>query len=187
MDQNQLPQTMPNQNNPSGNGNQKKKILQKLMDHILNKPSSSVHETISALNDALGAYKNYAKEHDTLHGTGIDNMPAVKPPQVSDNMPVTGPNSLPTSMSLPPHPTQMPVPAPNSMPPVVSKPAMTPPPMSPPAMGQLQKPGQPSQPGNGPMPMPPMPPSQDQMIAGQPQQSNFNRPAPTNSLGIMGH
>lgn len=165
MDQNQLPQTMPNQAASPSTGNQKKRILQKLMDHILNKQSSSVHETISALNDALSAYKNYAKEHDLAHG-------------ISPEGATSGPGTAaPKTMPLPPTPAQMPMQAPTSMPPM---------PTPPPGQGPTPPPGQ------GPMPMPPMPtppaqPGQDQMIAGQPQQSSFNRPAPTNSLGIMGH
>lgn len=151
-------------NSPSTSraGDQKKQLLKKLLDHILSKPASSIHETISALNDALSAYKNYAKEHDILHGG----------PAAPDMSGVPG---------MAPKPM---------MPPVASQ--ATPPPMSmvPPTLPQAAPVKSPT-----PMPQPPMPPQGPPpsgmggpgMIAGPNQQSDFNRPAPVNSLGIHGY
>ena len=54
----------------TGNSNQghKKALLQKLMSNLLGKPGRSMHEIIDGVKQAIGAYKNYAKEWDTLNG-----------------------------------------------------------------------------------------------------------------------
>lgn len=57
----------------------KKHLLHNLMQKILgNSQGKSIQETISGIKDALGAYKNYAKEWDNLHqlpSAGKSNMP----------------------------------------------------------------------------------------------------------------
>ena len=63
MDPNQ--QTMPTGGPQDG---AKKQLLQKLMSNLLNKPGRSMHEIINGVKSAIGAYKNYAKEWDTLNG-----------------------------------------------------------------------------------------------------------------------
>jgi hypothetical protein len=59
---------------------------------------------------------------------------------------------------------------------------MTPPTPSVPPQAQQQMGNVPAMPTPPVAQMPPLP-----LIAGQPQTSSFNRPAPVNSLGIWGH
>lgn len=66
MDPNQ--QTMPTGGPQDG---AKKQLLQKLMSNLLNKPGRSMHEIINGVKSAIGAYKNYAKEWDTLSGASM--------------------------------------------------------------------------------------------------------------------
>lgn len=47
---------------------QKKRIFQKLMDNLLGKPGRSFNELINGIKTAISAYKNYAKEWDSLTG-----------------------------------------------------------------------------------------------------------------------
>ena len=65
--------------------NEKKTILQQLVRHVLQGgPGKSIHEVISNLKAALGAYKNYSKEWDNLHGitsdTGAKSAGGAQPP-----------------------------------------------------------------------------------------------------------
>ena len=59
---------------PSGNigsnaaDGRKRELLQRLISNLLNKPGRSVNELINGVKAAIGAYKNYAKEWDTLNG-----------------------------------------------------------------------------------------------------------------------
>ena len=46
----------------------KKQLLQRLMDDLLDKPGRSLHELISGIKEVIGAYKNYAKEYDSISG-----------------------------------------------------------------------------------------------------------------------
>lgn len=46
----------------------KRQLLQKLISNLLNKPGRSMHELVNGVKDAISAYKNYAKEWDTLNG-----------------------------------------------------------------------------------------------------------------------
>jgi hypothetical protein len=70
--QNISSQPLPEWNKPASTGNSgdgfKKQLLQKLMSNLLNKPGRSMHEMINGVKEAIGAYKNYAKEWDTLNG-----------------------------------------------------------------------------------------------------------------------
>lgn len=46
----------------------KKQLLHKLMTNLLGKPGRSMHEIINGVKEAVGAYKNYAREWDNLNG-----------------------------------------------------------------------------------------------------------------------
>lgn len=207
MDTNQMPEQAPASNGSPDQGH-KKVLLQKLMTNLLSKPGRSMHEIINGVKDAMGAYKNYSKEWDNLNGLGdmakgvaaggaiggaapaikggsskiqdiLNNIQSKKAPNIPmQQLPKMMPMQPVQQMPLP-RAQAMPMQAPTSMPPAPPAPPMPP-------QGQQARPGQPSVPGHGPMPMPPMPPKVDDLVAGQPQQSNFNRPAPTNSLGIHG-
>jgi len=52
----------------------KRQLLQKLITNLLNKPGRSMHEMINGIKDAVSAYKNYAKEWDTLNGISPDQV-----------------------------------------------------------------------------------------------------------------
>ena len=179
--------------------NQKKQVLQKLLSHVLGKTSSSVHETVNELNAAMGAFKNFSKEWDAIHGvtqktnapTGvpgpgvppIGSMPPVSTPITPPAGPMPG-NNMP---SVAPGAPVIPAPnaGSNNITPPPPKPNPAPPVMSQdPKNGQLNIPGMPhpstGQPQNAGMGGP-------GFIAGPPQQSSFNRPAPVSNLGIFGH
>jgi len=47
--------------------NQKKRLLEKLTDNLLGKPTRSMHEVINGVKESIAAYKNYSKEWDNLH------------------------------------------------------------------------------------------------------------------------
>lgn len=59
---------------PSTTGaNQKKTLLQQLIAAAMGSGAGrSIHETISNIKNAMGAYKNYAKEWDNLNGGGTE-------------------------------------------------------------------------------------------------------------------
>jgi len=61
------------------NSGLKKQLLQKLMMNLLNKPGRSVHELMNGIKDAIGAYKNYAKEWDNLTMMGGVSAPGAVP------------------------------------------------------------------------------------------------------------
>ena len=72
-------QPLPEWNRPTSqtgdkNNGQKKQLLQKLMNNLLNKPGRSMHELINGVKVAIGAYKNYAKEWDSLNGISSEGM-----------------------------------------------------------------------------------------------------------------
>lgn len=163
------PKPLPEWNRPSNMGNpndgHKKALLQKLMSNLLSKPGRSMHEIINGVKDAIGAYKNYAKEWDTLNGA-VASTPAMQGPSgiqkimqgIQDKKaPQDGgggpgiPGGMPSAPQMVPQYT-------GNMP---ATPARGIPPLH-----QLE----------------PMPP-----IAGPSQQSSFNRPAPVNSLGMFGY
>ena len=64
----ETPPTPPTQQGGAAGEDMKKRLLQKLMSDILNKPGRSINEIINGVKSALGAYKNYSKELDTLNG-----------------------------------------------------------------------------------------------------------------------
>jgi hypothetical protein len=53
--------------------NQKKRLLEKLTDNLLGKPTRSMHEVINGVKESIAAYKNYAKEWDNLNGINNNN------------------------------------------------------------------------------------------------------------------
>ena len=124
-----------------------------------------MHEIINGVKAAIGAYKNYAKEWDTLNGVvapgtsgpSSEIVPAEGSAPRNNIQAILdqikqqkqGATPMPTSIPTPPSPATMPMPT--SLP---------------------------------PMPPKTMPPQE--AIAGQPQTSNFNRPAPVSNLGIHG-
>lgn len=160
------------QGNP--NVGHKKKLLNKLMEHLLNKPGRSMHETINGVKSAIGAFKNYSKEWDTLNGINPDQGGST----------ASGP-SIPGSVSSAPGSDKIK----QIMQEIQAKKAQQPtdggggPGFSSMAPAPNMQAPQAVNAGNGPAPIAPMPP----LIAGQPQSSTFNRPAPTSSLGIYGY
>jgi len=158
-------QPLPEWNRPMNTGSKsdghKKALLQKLMTNLLSKPGRSMHEVINGVKEAMGAYKNYAKEWDNLGGGvsepvsssgnegGIQKILREVQEKKSSKDGSGGPGMTRMPSSLPPAPSMVP-----------------------------QQMGNVPQPNNVMSPIPP--------IAGQPQQSSFNRPAPVSSLGIYG-
>lgn len=149
---------------PQNNSNvgHKKKLLNKLMENLLNKPGRSMHETISGVKSAISAFKNYSKEWDTLNGISSDQPTANSGPSMPASVSGSaGADKIKQIMQeIQSKKAQQPTDGgggPGSMP---NAPAMN---------GQAQ--------------VPPMAP----LIAGQPQESSFNRPAPVSSLGIYGY
>jgi len=153
--------------------NQKKDLLKKLMSHVMDKAGSSLHDTIAGITSALGAYKNFAKEWDNLHGatnnapTGStgNNVQSIlrgiqeKKQSTSPSTATPLPQMMPKQMPLPQTPQTMPIQAPQTMPPTPKADLI---------------------PNATPSQNPP------QLIAGQDQTSKFNRPAPVSNLGIWG-
>lgn len=166
--------TIQSPSQPSGGGsgnNQKKELLQKLMSNLLNKPGRSMHELINGVKAAIGAYKNYAKEWDSLNGmsteasTGAPSQPVMGANRGSIKSILDQIQQKKAGAPAMPSPS---TPAPQAQPP-----ANIPLPPSGSAM-----PPMPPQ-GSAPMPQPPM-------IAGPEQKSEFNRPPPVSNLGIHG-
>lgn len=163
---------------PTGNSDvgHKKALLQRLMSNLLSKPGRSMHEIINGVKDAIGAYKNYAKEWDNLSGAvggavggavsgaagGIQDILRMIQQKKGGQDGAGGPGNMPTG-----NPNGMPIQA-----------------RGVPALGNpVQRPAMPQMPAQ--MPAPPTMP-QAQLIAGQPQVSSFNRPPPVSTLGIWG-
>ena len=165
MDTTQIP------TNSSDQGS-KKALLQKLMSNLLGKPGRSMHEIINGVKEAISAYRNYAKEWDTLNGV---TEGAAKGAAIGATAGAVGgatKNSIQDIMAQIQQQkaggVQKSAIAP--IPPMPAKPEMTPLPQMRPAVP--------------PQEVPPVQP-QD-IIAGQPQTSTFNRPAPVSNLGIHG-
>lgn len=174
------PKPLPEWNRPSNMGNpndgHKKALLQKLMSNLLSKPGRSMHEIINGVKDAIGAYKNYAKEWDSLNGAvgaGASAAPSMGPSGIQKIMQGIQDKKAPQDGGGGPGMPGGAGPAmPSSMPPA--------PQMVPQYTGNV-----PATPSKGIPPLhqlEPMPP-----IAGPSQQSSFNRPAPVNSLGMFGY
>lgn len=53
----------------------KRQLLQKMMENLLNKPGRSVNELVNGVKAVIGAYKNYAKEWDSLSGISEAPLP----------------------------------------------------------------------------------------------------------------
>lgn len=71
--QNSEPESVPELPIESNSGGSKsdglkRQLLQKMMENLLNKPGRSVNELVNGVKAVIGAYKNYAKEWDTLNG-----------------------------------------------------------------------------------------------------------------------
>ena len=238
----------------------KRELLQKLMTNLLSKPGRSMHEIINGVKSAIGAYKNYAKEWDSIGGAvagaaagaafpaaagaamgarGIQGIlqqvkqkkdgaggPGDRPspmgnpngmPSQAQGTPALGnpvrppmpaqAQAAPVQPSMPPQAPAMPA-RPTSLPsqaqgtPTMPSQAFgnpqpstgvppTPQPQRPPQMPSAmptQAPMVPQRMEQVPQGLPPMgamPPIPE--IAGQPQTSTFNRPAPVSSLGIFGY
>lgn len=74
-------QPMPNNQTPHGDPKHghKKRVLQQLVHTALGQAGRSgagVHDVAHGIKTALSAYKNYAKEWDTLHGTQLPGAQA---------------------------------------------------------------------------------------------------------------
>ncbi len=224
------PSAQPASTSSAGQGH-KKALLQKLMDNLLGKPGRSMHEIIDGVKQAMGAYKNYSKEWDTLHGVlpgatagaagavgaGVaggaakDNIRNIMD-QIQTQKAKASPTPLP-SMPQPAQAVRSPWTHPfggysgqGSTAPYgnmgqgvqpVGQP-QTPPPSS---QGKISQNYNPVSTATGTYinqgvadwaaknPPPKMTPSlamTDPTIAGQPQTSTFNRPAPVSNLGIHG-
>jgi hypothetical protein len=178
MDTNQQPE----QSAPSaGNQGQKKALLEKLMSNLLNKPGRSMHEIINGVKEAIGAYKNYAKEWDTLNGivapTGGASTGGALMGPVPAAPEAPGKNSIQTILDqIKQQKTgSVPMNAMSPIPPMPPKPEMMPMPQMKPAMPPMPPQGQMPSGAGGPG-----------LIAGPPQTSTFNRPAPVSNLGIHG-
>lgn len=74
----------------------KKRILQQLMQTAIGGPGKGIHDTVHAIKTALGAYKNYAKEWDSLHGVSSPTGVAPTPGNVSPRQ-----GQSPTLMDIP--------------------------------------------------------------------------------------
>jgi hypothetical protein len=150
------PQHLPEWNRPTNTGStgdgHKKALLQKLMSNLLSKPGRSMHEIINGVKEAVGAYKNYAKEWDNLNGIGGVTTPAVP----------SGGSSVGSVQSI--------------LKGIQQKKDGG----GGPGVNQIQQ--LPQAPRPSVQPVSPIP-----QIAGQPQTSSFNRPAPVSSLGIWGY
>ena len=62
-----FPSPAPSMRGSAADGH-KRELLQKLMTNLLSKPGRSMHEIINGVKSAIGAYKNYAKEWDSIGG-----------------------------------------------------------------------------------------------------------------------
>ena len=145
---------------PGANGH-KKALLQKLMDNLLSKPGRSMHEIINGVKSAIGAYKNYSKEWDNLQGLGGTNQSVSGGGGNIQNI-LKEVQAKKASQDGGGGPGMQPMP--QQAPQAVAPQTVNPPANGIPPMGQMPN-----------------------LIAGQPQTSTFNRPAPVNQLGVWGH
>jgi len=145
---------------PSKGDEQKKQVLQKLISNLLGKPGRSFNELANGIKMAITSYKSYAKEIDLLNGIspeGSSGAPATSGPPA-------GGSSSEIQKIL------------NS---IQQKKA--------PSTDGAGGPGVQYQPPTIVPPTPqPIPNNQDSFIAGQSQQSGFNRPAPVSNFGVFG-
>ena len=200
----------PTSSGPSNPGDasngHKKALLQKLITNLLSKPGRSMHEVINGVKEAIGAYKNYAREWDNLSMLGgsaasgasmgkpgasgikdiMQQVQAKKPVQDGGGGPGMRPTALPfQAQGAPQMPQQAfgnPQPQQPQRPMGMPQQAQGTPTLPPQAFGNPQNQGGPIPPS----PQPARPPEMQDLIAGQPQTSSFNRPAPISRLGIMG-
>lgn len=167
---------------PAGGDGHKRQLLQKLISNLLNKPGRSMHEMINGVKDAIGAYKNYAKEWDSLSGMGMGAMGGGAA-GAGVKAATGGADIQKILRGIQEKKGGMPQPQP-----------MTPPASMGGAMDAQGGPGF----GMGislPAQAPGLSRAQTNMdphataalIAGQPQTSTFNRPAPVNHLGMFGY
>lgn len=176
---------------------QKKAVLMKLMQNLFGKQGRSFHELSNGIKQALGTYKNFAKEWDTLNGVvptmggaigGASSAGASGIQKIMQNIQQKkaaggasmgfsggatgdgsgGPGYAPQTPQMRVPPTPQPAPPAQSMP---QAPAMVPQQSATVPVGTPPQGGMPSLP----------------QIAGPAQTSSFNRPAPVNSLGIHGY
>lgn len=151
----------------SASAGHKKQLLGKLMSNLLNKPNRSMHEIINGVKAAIGAYKNYSKEYDTLNGIMQPGTSggASAGPSAGGAMGGSGYGSGDAQ---------------RVMREIAAKKAAQ---QSAPSMPSPQA-AAPAAPAAAAPKFPALP---DDHIGGQPQVSSFNRPAPVSSLGIYGH
>lgn len=176
------PDSMPNTASMDG-GQQnahKKKVLQQLMGNLLGKPGRSFHELSNGIKQAIGTYKNYSKEWDTLHGSaaesGIGGVVSGAARSGAGSSGIRGIlQGIQQKKDIPKNPQG------NSQSPTVVPPSPQPAPQV-----QSQQTVNPNSPARGIPPVGQIQTSQMPEIAGPPQQSSFNRPAPVNHLGIHG-
>lgn len=179
---------------PSGNDGHKRQLLQKLISNLLSKPGRSMHEMINGVKDAIGAYKNYAKEWDSLSGMGMGAMMGGAAAGGGMRAATGGADIQKILRSIQEKKggavPQADQPAPQ-MP-------MMPQGMPAPMMGEeLDAQGGPGfgmgislpaqAPGLSRAQTNMNPPASAALIAGQPQTSDFSRPAPVNHLGMFGY
>lgn len=145
---------------PSKGDEQKKQVLQKLISNLLGKPGRSFNELANGIKMAMTAYKSYAKEIDTLNGVNPEGS-SVSPMSV----PPAGGSSSEIQKIL------------NS---IQQKKASS--------TDGAGGPGVQYQPPTiVPLTPQPIPNNQNSFIAGNPQTSTFNRPAPVNQFGVFGY
>lgn len=143
---------------PSKGDDLKKRVLQKLMDNLLGKSGRSFNEVVNGIKAALTAYKSYAKEVDLLNGVTTDEGATAAPSNASSGGSSSDIQKILQGIQ------QKKAPADGA-----GGPGMYQPPTIVPPSPQ------------------PIPNNQDSFIAGNPNRSNFNRPAPVNSLGMWGY
>ena len=177
-----------------------------------------MHEMINGVKEAIGAYKNYSKEWDTLTGVGqgVAGASAGSAAPSSSAMGATGIQKILQDIQSkkadgsggPGDVTRPTMPAQAQVNPVLGNPMgnpneMTLRPQQTPALGNTSSPEipptpqparPPQMPQNSMQSLPNMIPSspqtissQDSFIAGNPQTSTFNRPAPINQFGVFGY
>jgi hypothetical protein len=175
--------SMPNAASSMDGGQQnahKKKVLQQLMGNLLGKPGRSFHELSNGIKQAIGTYKNFSKEWDTLNGSAADAgiggvvSGAAKSGAGSSGIQkilqgIQQKKAMPEQTQATPQAHMVVPPSPQPAPQV-----------------QPQQTINPNSPTRGIPPVGQMPANQMPEIAGPPQQSSFNRPAPVNHLGIHG-
>lgn len=96
-------QEEPPVNMGGGHQEQKKRLLTQLMQSAMGGPSKGIHDAVHAIKTALGAYKTFAKEWDTVNGKGEQ-----APQEGQEQGQMAPPMSMPPPM--PPMPMQPPMP-----------------------------------------------------------------------------